>query len=427
MPTPTVSFVIPCYKLAHLLSECVNSILSQTYGDFEVLIMDDCSPDHTAEVATSFGDPRVRHIRNERNLGHLRNYNKGIGLSRGDYVWLISADDRLRRPYALERYVRLMQEHPEVGYVFCPGVGLREGVETGVVHTGVVDNYYYGPADKIFKKPDFIATALRKGGGILSPSVMVRKHCYQEISMFPLDMPHQGDTYLWFVWALEYDVAYLSDPMVNYRYHDLNMSRGLFNTAPKIIFTDEVNVLWRIKDRAESKGYRTLANLIEYFIASKYAHSTLFEECDEKYAPWKMTVDECDMALRANATSEAEYGRLRQLFLAIVGGDHSSNDVVSEVTQHRALALRFLWCTRNMLKAGDYASARNVVARIFRFSDWRQIDSSITSSLRMLEAQMYWHEGELARTIAALGRAIMIRPKILGRPIKALLHRSQLA
>src|SRR6478672_7594179 len=58
-----VSFVVPCYRLAHLLGECVDSILAQSYGDFEVLIMDDCSPDATPEVAASFSDPRVRHVR----------------------------------------------------------------------------------------------------------------------------------------------------------------------------------------------------------------------------------------------------------------------------------------------------------------------------------------------------------------------------
>lgn len=69
MRPPTVSFIVPCYKLAHLLPDCVNSILSQTYRDFEVLIMDDCSPDNTPQVAQSFPDPRVTHIRNDPNLG----------------------------------------------------------------------------------------------------------------------------------------------------------------------------------------------------------------------------------------------------------------------------------------------------------------------------------------------------------------------
>src|ERR1700754_1046169 len=100
---PKVTFFVPCYNLAHLLPECINSILAQTYGDFEVLIMDDCSPDNTAEVARSFRDPRVQHVRNPENLGHLKNYNKAIAMARGAYIWLISADDKLRTPYVLER------------------------------------------------------------------------------------------------------------------------------------------------------------------------------------------------------------------------------------------------------------------------------------------------------------------------------------
>ena len=78
---PRVSFIVPCHRLAHLLADCVGSILSQTFQDLEVLIMDDCSPDHTPEVAATLTDPRVRYIRNEQNLGHLRNYNRGLSLA----------------------------------------------------------------------------------------------------------------------------------------------------------------------------------------------------------------------------------------------------------------------------------------------------------------------------------------------------------
>src|SRR5262245_36779409 len=94
---PVVSFIVPCYKLGHLLSDCVSSILCQTYEQFEVLIMDDCSPDQTPQVAACIFDPRVRYIRNTMNLGHLANYNRGIDMARGRYIWLISADDTLRR------------------------------------------------------------------------------------------------------------------------------------------------------------------------------------------------------------------------------------------------------------------------------------------------------------------------------------------
>ena len=87
--SPKVTFVIPCYNLAHFLQTCVNSILAQTYGEFEILIMDDCSPDSTPEVIRCFDDPRIRYVRNAVNLGHLANYNKGIELARGKRFFLV--------------------------------------------------------------------------------------------------------------------------------------------------------------------------------------------------------------------------------------------------------------------------------------------------------------------------------------------------
>ena len=115
---PLVSFVVPCYKLAHLMPQCVNSILRQSYENYEILIMDNCSPDNTPEVSASFGDPRVKLVRNETNLGHVRNFNKGITLASGKYVWLISPDDWLRGDDALAKYVDLMEQNPGVGYTF---------------------------------------------------------------------------------------------------------------------------------------------------------------------------------------------------------------------------------------------------------------------------------------------------------------------
>jgi glycosyltransferase involved in cell wall biosynthesis len=186
MQNPVVSFVVPCYKLAHLLPQCINSILAQSFHDIEVLIMDDSSPDNTAEVANSFCDSRVRYVRNEANLGPLRNYNKGINLSRGKYVWLISADDYLRQPYVLDRYVKLLEAHPQVGYTFCPGFRVRNGAETELVEYSVYSN-----RDKIVDGRVFL-TKLLNGNIVLAPSALVRRQCYEKISMFPLGVVWTG-------------------------------------------------------------------------------------------------------------------------------------------------------------------------------------------------------------------------------------------
>ncbi|MFL6449638.1 MAG: glycosyltransferase family 2 protein [Bryobacteraceae bacterium] len=334
---PTVSFIVPCYRLAHLLADCIRSILAQSYDDFEVLIMDDCSPDNTAEIAGSFLDHRVKCIRNEQNLGHLRNYNKGIALSRGKYVWLISADDRLRRPYVLERYVRLMERHPAVGYVCCPGMGMVGSVETTLVDCG-----YYGSRDKVFKGPRFIAASLRQGYGLLSPSVLVRKDCYDKISSFPLDLPHQADMYLWLIWALEYDVAYMAEPMVNYRSHELNMMTSFWRQSPEIIFSDEVNVLWRLKRKVEEKGLRTLARKVELSIADKYARAAI-SGYGEAYSQWRMDIAQCKEALRINSTSESEYRRLRGTFYYAMADRYWDRGVFEKARQSYFIAVRDNW------------------------------------------------------------------------------------
>jgi glycosyltransferase involved in cell wall biosynthesis len=221
--TPVVSFVVPCYKLAHLLPDCIASILGQTYGNFEVLIMDDCSPDNTPEIARSFQDSRVKHIRNDSNLGQLRNYNNGIGLTRGKYVWLISADDYLRRSYVLERYVNLLDRNPGVGCTFCPGVGVRNRIESDLVRWLSHGQSVHGNCDRIIDGHVLLNKLLNENT-IVAASAMARRECYERISFFPLNMPWAGDWYLWCVFALYFDVGYFAEPMVCYREHDLSMT-----------------------------------------------------------------------------------------------------------------------------------------------------------------------------------------------------------
>lgn len=333
-----MSFVVPCFKLGHLLAECIESILGQTYSDFELLIMDDCSPDNTETVARSFSDNRIRYLRNESNLGHIRNYNMGIKLSKGKYIWLISADDRLRRTYVLSRYVKILENYPRVGFIFCSGVGLHNGVETELLQL-----YYYGPDDIIFEGSKFISRTLRDGKGVLAPAVMVRRDCYERISLFPIDMPHQGDKYLWFAWALAYDVAYCSDPMVNYRSHDLNMSDHLTSSAPNVVFSDEVNVLWKTLEQVKYKGLRRLSRQLEYAIGARYSKAAFSKIHARRGSSWGMSVAECEDAFRDRTNTVSEYQRLSSCFFASLGDRYWQDGLFDEARRCYSSALRGDW------------------------------------------------------------------------------------
>jgi glycosyltransferase involved in cell wall biosynthesis len=264
---PKVSFVVPCYKLGHLLAECVRSILAQTYKEFEVLIMDDCSPDQTLEVARSLRDPRVKYIRNERNLGHLANYNKGIGLAKGNYIWLISADDSLRSPRVLERYVQLMEDNPRVGYVFCPAIRIVQEQERGVMTFSEV-----APRDSVIDGHRFLIDHLLHMNMVPAPAAMARKKCYESISLFPLDLPHTGDWYLWGMFALYFDVGFFAEPMVNRRFHDQNMSSVFYKEATVALFANNLSVPLRIRERAKKEGFDPVVKGCKQALAEEYLH-----------------------------------------------------------------------------------------------------------------------------------------------------------
>ena len=117
---PEVSIVIPCYKGERYLAEAIESCLAQTLQDFEILVVDDCSPDRCAEIAEAYAarDPRVRVLRHAVNRGISAAWNTGYSAACGRYFTRLAQDDRFRED-ALELMVGALRAHPEVGMVYC--------------------------------------------------------------------------------------------------------------------------------------------------------------------------------------------------------------------------------------------------------------------------------------------------------------------
>jgi len=249
-----ISFVVPCYNYAHFLGECVSSILRQSYAKFEVLIMDDESPDNTPEVARAFGDSRVIHVRNERNLGLVSNVNKGFGLAQGEFVWAISPDDNLRHPQALERYVRFIDRHPDVGYVFSPVVPIREGKE-GIAPLKYTD---YGSKDKLIKAPEIGYKAL-DGCPVCGTATVVKKSCLMELGGFRADLPRNTDWYLFGAIGMAYNVGYVAEPAVNLRLHSASYDARCQRQSPEFCRDQDIATLQCLSRRAELLGLWTLA------------------------------------------------------------------------------------------------------------------------------------------------------------------------
>jgi len=112
--SPLVTVLMPVYNGEKYLKEAIESILNQTFIDFEFLIIDDGSTDKSAEIIKSFNDARIRLERNETNLGLIKTLNKGLTLSRGKYIARMDCDD-ISLPKRLSIQVNFMEKHPEIG------------------------------------------------------------------------------------------------------------------------------------------------------------------------------------------------------------------------------------------------------------------------------------------------------------------------
>lgn len=113
---PLISVILPAYNAERFLKESIDSILAQTYTNFELIVLNDGSTDRTEEIILSYDDPRIRYIKNETNLKLIKTLNKGIDLARGKYIARMDADD-ISLPTRLEREVEYMESHPECGLV----------------------------------------------------------------------------------------------------------------------------------------------------------------------------------------------------------------------------------------------------------------------------------------------------------------------
>lgn len=111
-----VTVLMPTYNVEKYVREAIESVLRQTYPDFELLVMDDCSTDGTLDVVRTIDDPRIRIERNPSNLGLADNLNRGLSLITTELVARMDGDD-IAEPFWLEREVEVLDNHPEIGIV----------------------------------------------------------------------------------------------------------------------------------------------------------------------------------------------------------------------------------------------------------------------------------------------------------------------
>lgn len=226
-----VSILMPVYNAGQYLSEAIDSICSQSFKDWELILINDGSTDNSETIISRYSDNRMYYIKNPVNLGLIKTLNKGIDFCGGEYIARMDADD-ISFPERLRKQIDFMDAHPD--YLMC-------GTNAAVI------NSRGGRTGKIRNLPDndLLQISLLFSPSFVHPSVMIRREVLLE-NRYDEAYKHVEDYELWCRIAKHGKVANLEDELLAYRWHDSNVSVLNNEIQDKLkdkIISDELGML----------------------------------------------------------------------------------------------------------------------------------------------------------------------------------------
>ncbi len=208
-PQPNlVSVVIPTFNDERYLEECIRSVMQQTLGNVQIVVVDDCSTDGTQAIVANIGAPNLHSVRHEINRGQAAARNTGLEIAQGQYVAFLDADDTMH-PENLSRKVEALEQHPDVALV-------HSAVESMDEHGNVL-----GPRRSNVKRADVrveqLFPALLHGNLIVHSSVLVRRNAVDDVGAWDPELRYADDWDLWIRLSRRYKFAYIDEQLVRKR------------------------------------------------------------------------------------------------------------------------------------------------------------------------------------------------------------------
>ena len=203
-----VTVLLPVYNAEAYIADAIQSIICQTFGDFELLIINDGSSDRSLEIINSFDDKRIRIINNETNIKLIATLNKGIDLAGGKYIVRMDADD-INLPQRLQKQVDFMEANPNVGVS-------GSWFETFGTHEQVV---------KYPEKDEDIRIMMLYQTPFCHPSIIFRKEVFEKYNIrFLPEFIHAEDYEVWVRLSEYTQFANIPEVLLKYRMHEKSVS-----------------------------------------------------------------------------------------------------------------------------------------------------------------------------------------------------------
>jgi len=250
---PAVSVIVPNYNHAGFLRRRIDTVLGQTFLDFELILLDDCSTDNSRDILTAYaGDSRVRIEFNAKNSGStFKQWNKGVRLAKGKYVWIAESDDYADERL-LERLVEILERDEKIAFAFCRSWRVTD------------DGQLKGFEDMYFRyqtlhgwNADLCLEGLQECRSYFlfenlvpnASAVVFRKVLYERLGGADESMILCSDWKLWAAMALANRVAYASEPLNYYRLHDASVRSKTPRGSASVSVPESLQVVRWILDR----------------------------------------------------------------------------------------------------------------------------------------------------------------------------------
>ena len=312
-----MSIGVPTRNRAASLQRSLENILAQDYSPVEVLISDNCSDDETEQICRGIaaGDPRIRYVRQLRNIGLYANHNFCIDQARGEFLCLFHDHDR-RDPRIISEYVAFMRAHPRVGIV-CSDFDL---IDDDDVRVGVRTS----PRPAVTPGLDYITRTIRSGrSSVGTPGLMVRKEALGTVRLAPDAPIHFGDFPLWFRVAETWDIGHISRPLWSWRQNAESHSAEPIHDMTKDLeqnvggYCDGHLARWPAHAALVGRWRASIERYVFWALAYEVAlhfrplsngphrrERTLFEIMDYRLTPDQVNCDLIEMRRHAHGVSE---------------------------------------------------------------------------------------------------------------------------
>ncbi|MCK5306492.1 MAG: glycosyltransferase [Candidatus Omnitrophica bacterium] len=212
--TPVVSVIIPTYNRAEFLPRAINSVLNQTFKDFELIIVDDGSTEDIKSVVNAFNDNRMRYIRHNIPRGAASARNTGIKYANNDFLAFLDDDDEWNEDKLLLQIQEFERADEKVGLVYSDMIRIND--ITGQIMNDNV-KHYSGDISKEIITNCFIG----------SPTYMIKKKCFDKIGPFDIELPAHQEWDLFIRLSDYYDVLYLPQKLAIYHMHGDQITTSL--------------------------------------------------------------------------------------------------------------------------------------------------------------------------------------------------------